>query len=152
MRIEFTVEGRPPKKHGEKSMWARNDEAFPIALLRERALQARRKLGINDCFRSLVSLELTIFIPKSRLESAGDLDNFVTGVCDGLQAADPKALPYLHSIFHEPRRAGIDPRQKLLIEDDSKVVSIAAKKVGVSEDKEIHYKVAVETVQAIPSS
>ena len=25
MRVGFTVKGRPPKKHGEKSMWARND-------------------------------------------------------------------------------------------------------------------------------
>ncbi len=38
MKIEFKVESRPPKKHGEKSMWARDDEAPYIARLRKKAL------------------------------------------------------------------------------------------------------------------
>lgn len=146
MRVRFTVKGLPPKKHGEKSMWARNDEAPRIASLREKALEARTKLGINDCFHSLVSLELRIFVPKSRLEPVGDLDNFITGVCDGLQTADSKVLPYLHKIFREPGREGIDPKQELLIENDSKVVSIIAKKIWLDEDQGEYYDVVVETV------
>jgi hypothetical protein len=149
MRVRFTVKGRPPKKHGEKSMWARNDEAPRIASLREKALETRTKLGINDCFHSLVSLELRIFVPKSRIESIGDLDNFITGVCDGLQAADSKVLPYLHRIFSEPGREGIDPKKALVIENDSKVVSILAKKIELDEDKEEFYDVVVETDQAV---
>jgi len=35
MHIEFTVRDIPPKKHGEKSMWAKNDEAPRVASLRE---------------------------------------------------------------------------------------------------------------------
>lgn len=62
MRIDFTVKGRPPKKHGEKSMWAREDEAPFVFLLREKALEARSKVGLNDCFRSLVALKLTVFV------------------------------------------------------------------------------------------
>jgi len=152
MRVRFIVRGRPPKKHGEKSMWTRNDEAPRIALLREKALEARMKLGINYCFHSMVSLELRIFVPKSRLETVGDLDNFITGVCDGLQAADSKVLPYLHEIFREPGREGIDPRKALLIENDSKVVSIIAKKLGLDEDQDEYYEVIVETVQTISSN
>lgn len=145
MHIRFTVNGRPPKKHGEKSMWARDDEAPRIVSLREKALEVRTKLGINDCFRTLVSLELRIFVPKSRLESIGDLDNFITGVCDGLQAADSKVLPYLNRVFSEPRREGIDPKKALVIENDSKVVSILAKKIELDEGKEEYYDVVVET-------
>jgi len=61
MRIEFTVKGRPPKKHGEKSMWARKKEAPLLVSLREKALEARSKGSINDCLSSLVALELTVF-------------------------------------------------------------------------------------------
>lgn len=146
MRIVFTVKGRPPKKHGEKSMWARNDEASQVLLLREKALEARSKAGLIDCFRSFVALELTIFVPKSRLESVGDLDNFITGVCDGLQAADYKVLPYLHKIFKKLGPEG-DPRRALLIENDAKVVFITAKKVASDREQDVYYKVAVEPVQ-----
>jgi len=146
MRVRFTVMGRPPKKHGEKSMWARNDEAPRVASLREKALEARTKLGINDCFHSLVFLGLKIFVPKSQLESVGDLDNFITGVCDSLQAADSKVFLYLHKIFHEPGREGIDPKKALVIENDSKGVSILAKKIGLDENEEVYYDVVVETV------
>lgn len=146
MRIEFTVKGRPPKKHGEKSMWARNDEAPSVLLLREKALEARSKAGLNDCFRSFVALELTIFAPKSRLESVGDLDNFITGVCDGLQAADSKVLPYLHKTFKKLGPEG-DPRRALFVENDAKVVSITAKKVVSESEQDVYYKVVVEPVQ-----
>lgn len=148
MRVEFSVRGRPPKKHGEKSMWARNDEVPFVISLREKALEARNKHEIKNCFHGLVSLELTVFVPKSQLESVGDLDSFITGVCDGLQAADPKVLPYLHKAFEEPQLNGIDPRHALLIENDSKVVCIIAKKVAVDTDRETRYDVAVETVQS----
>ena len=151
MRIEFTVKGRPPKKHGEKSMWARDDEAPLIALLREKALEAMLKAGLNDRFRSLVALELTVFTPRSQLESVGDLDSFIAGICDGLQAADSKVLPYLHEIFQEPGREGIDPRHALLIDNDAKVVSIIARKEALDENQEIYYKVAAELVQTVPS-
>ena len=151
MRIEFTVKGRPPKKHGEKSMWARDDEAPFVVLLREKALEARLKAGLDDCFCSLVALEFTVYVPRSRLELVGDLDNFITGICDGLQAADSKVLPYLYKIFQEPGREEIDPRHALLIDNDAKVVFITARKVALDEDQEMYYKVAIESVQTAPS-
>jgi hypothetical protein len=147
MRIEFTVNGRPPKKHGEKSMWARNDEALFIFSLRKEAFKARSRAGLDDCLRSLIALELTIFAPKPRVESIGDLDNFITGICDGLQAADSKVLPFMHEIFLEPNSKEIDPKKPLLFENDAKIMSIIAKKVALNQDQEIHYKVAIETIQ-----
>ena len=152
MRIEFTVKGRPPRKHGEKSMWARDDEAPFVASLREKALEARSKANLNHCFSSLVSLELTVFIPRSRLESVGDLDNFITGICDGLQAADSKVLPYLHPIFQEPGKEAIDPRNALLIENDAKVIDIRARKVVLDDDQEVYYTVAVEPQESLKKS
>jgi hypothetical protein len=146
MRVEFTIMGRPPKKHGEKSMWARSDEAPLVASLRDEAFKARLKTGLNDFFHSLVALEITVFVPKSQVESIGDLDSFIAGVCDALQAADPKVLPYLHEIFRESERGGIDPGSPLLIENDAKVVSIVARKVALRENQKVHYKVAIESL------
>lgn len=145
VRIEFTVKDRPPKKHGEKSMWAHPDEVRPIFSLKENVLEARSKAGLKDCFRMFVALELTVFTPRSKLASVGDLDNFITGVCDGLQAADPRVHP--HKIFQEPHRKGIDPKNALLFDNDAKVVSIIAKKVPLKDDQEVYYKVAVEPIE-----
>jgi len=144
MRVEFTVTGLPPKKHGEKSMWARSDEAPRVASLRKKAFEARTQARLDGPFHSLVTLELKIFVQKSKLESIGDLDSFIAGVCDGLQAADPKVLPYLHKVFQEAVMEGAAPRHALLIENDAKVVSITARKVTLEENQEVYYKVAVE--------
>ena len=146
MRLEFAVKGHPPKKHGEKSMWSRKDEAPFVAVLREKALEARTKSGFNDCFQSNITLELAMFVPQSQIESIGDLDNFITGVCDSLQSAYPSVFPYMHSIFQEPSRKKIDPRYPILFEDDAKIMTITAKKIAIDNDQEMYYKVAIETV------
>ena len=149
MRIEFKVPGYPPKKHGEKSMWARSDEAPHVASLRNEAYKARLKTGCTRHLQSFVTLELRVFVPRSKLESAGDLDNFITGVCDGLQAADPKVLPYLHEVFQEVTAKGATPEYPLLIENDAKVVSIIARKVSLDECQSLYYEVAVESVNEL---
>ncbi|MBA7673551.1 hypothetical protein ES703_81752 [subsurface metagenome] len=143
MRVEFTVTGHPPKKHGEKSMWARDDEAPKVASLREKASEAMSKAGLDGTFESLVSLELRVFVPKSQLESVGDLDNFITGVCDSLQAADSKVLPYLDMNL-VGLKGKSDPKHPLLISNDAKVVSIIARKIALEENQNIYYEVAVE--------
>ncbi len=144
IRVEFTVMGTPPKKHGEKSMWARGDEAPRVASLRRKAFDARSQARLDGPFQSLVTLELEVFVPKSELESIGDLDNFITGVCDSLQAADPKVLPYLHKVFQEEVAKEATPEHPLLIQNDAKVVSITARKVVLEENQKVYYKVAIE--------
>jgi len=127
-------------------MWARDDEAPFVLALREEALVARNKAGLDQCFCSSVAIELTLFVPRSRLQSVGDLDSFITGICDGLQAADSKVLTYLHRIFQEPGREAIYPAHALLIDNDAKVVSIIAGKVALDENQEMYYEVAVESI------
>jgi hypothetical protein len=141
MRIEFSISGRPPKKHGEKSMFSRSDEVEYVAKIREEALKARSKFGIDNCFSSWVRLELLVFARD--VENIGDLDTFVSGVCDALQAADLKVLPHLHPIFE--RNKSIDPRIPILLEDDKKVVSIVAQKMQATKD---YYTVIIESVDS----
>ncbi len=143
MRIEFSVNGRPPKKHGEKSMWARGDEAPLVASLRTEALEARLKAGLNSPIDSLVALELHIFVPRRQLESIGDLDSFIAGVCDSLQRADHKVLPYLDKRL-QGLKGEAHPSYALLITNDAKVVSIIARKEALNEDSGDYYKVSVE--------
>jgi hypothetical protein len=146
MRIEFTVNGRPPKKHGEKSMWDRDDESFVLAKLRERALEARLRAGLHDCFDGFVLLELSVYVPRSKITAVGDLDNFVTGICDVLQAADSK-ITHFHPVFLETQNRAVDPRKAILIKNDSKVLSITARKLALNEGEDVYYKVAVEPVK-----
>ena len=84
MKIEFQVEGKPPKKDGANSMWGKNSEAQNIVNLRNAAFKKREET-IKEPFHSRVSLELIINAPESELERMGDLDNFITGVCDAFR-------------------------------------------------------------------
>jgi len=146
MQIEFTVEDCPPKKHGEKSMWDSKIEAPRVASLREKAYEARLRAGFHDCFRGLVELEITVFVPKSQLETVGDLDNFIAGICDSLQAADVK-IPSFHKTFHKLAEDNkLHPKHPILIDNDAKVVSIIGKKVALDERQGIYYKVVVKAV------
>lgn len=151
MKISFPVPGRPPRQKQGYSMWSRSlNEAPLVVKLRLSALEAMEKEGLSDCFHSFISLKLTLFVPRSQLESIGDLDTFVTGVCDGLQAADNSSRLILHSIFLDPQYKEISPNRPLLIEDDSRVISIVAKKMPLGEDQkdqEVHYEVIVESME-----
>ena len=128
MKIEFQVEGKPPKKDGANSMWGKNSEAQNIVNLRNAAFRKREET-IKEPFHSRVSLELIINAPESELERMGDLDNFITGVCDGLQAADPRAK--MSEVITQ--ESIIDPRIPLLLFTDAKVFEISAKKVKSQE-------------------
>lgn len=147
MHIEFLVKGRPPKKGQGWSMWGTDDEAPLVASLRGAAREAQPRYGIRGCFPSLVDLEIAVFVPEDKLESIGDLDNFITGVCDGLQKADCQAT--IHKIFKEPGRERIDPSLALLIKNDAKVVSIVARKVTLAKGcQETYYTVKVRSAKA----
>ena len=87
-QIEIRVEGdAPPKKDGANSMWAKLPEVSRLILLRKAALEAMEGAGP---FRKNISIKLEIHCPIERLAGVGDLDNFVSGVCDGLMAAGPR--------------------------------------------------------------
>lgn len=152
MRIEFTVEGRPPRKQQTTSMWSQPKEAKLVANLRVKALEAMKKAGLNECFNSHVSLDITLVTPYSILERIGDLDTFITGICDGLQAAHNNAHTSIHELFQNPAYSEIDPRRPLLIMNDSQIMSITAKKkslqLGQGMYYAMYYKVAVDSIES----
>lgn len=137
--VKFTVDGRPPRKPG----WA-IDEAVLILELRAKALEARTKAGLNDCFHHPVRLELTVFGPNIINKDdpqtyIGDIDSFLAGVCESLQAAKENAP--LNLIFS--CRPDLNPSIPLIIENDSLVITAVARKI---EDKTEHYTVLIERV------
>jgi len=136
MAIEFKVQGKPPKKDGANSMWGKKSEAQNIVNLRKAAIKARNELKSTP-FTGRVSLELTIYADNAVIENMGDLDNFITGICDGLQAADPRANMQ-DLILNEGT-----PYQPVLYYSDAKVVNIQAKKIPI-EKQETHYTVKVK--------
>ena len=138
--VRARAEGKPPKKDGANSMWGKKSEAPNIVNLRNAAFRKREET-IKTPFNSRVSLDLVIYAPESELERMGDLDNFITGVCDGLQGADARAK--MHEIIS--RESEVDPRLPLLLYTDAKVFEITAKK-RESQDMGWHYKIRLNEI------
>jgi hypothetical protein len=138
-QIEFRVDGDvPPKKDGANSMWAKRPEVSRLMLLRKAALEAMQGAGP---FRKNISIKLEIHCPAERLAGVGDLDNFVSGVCDGLMAAGPRIGRDTRWMADE--LASINPELAIAIEDDSEVCSIMAMK-ETSHDGSMWYRVILE--------
>lgn len=141
-RVEFSVYDKPPKKDGANSMWSKESEFHRIVALRQAALKAMMDCGLNAPFEEFVSLRLDLFIPKAKIASVGDLDNFITGICDGLQAADPRSR--LYSSFNRLDNSRIHPMVPLLLTNDALVVEIVALKNSIPESSRMYYTVAIE--------
>ncbi len=146
--VNFIINGKPPRKHNNKSVWSNPTEIPRIVQLREKALEARKNAGFDSYFNCPVRLDLTVFAPnivdRDRKQTGnddpnayvGDLDTFVAGVCESL-----KPNLELKPDFIFPGKDDISPNKPINIKDDSLIVSIIAKKV---EDGDIHYSVVVE--------
>ena len=76
---------------------------------------------------------------KSGEKGSGDLDNFITGVCDGLMNAHPRAK--IHRLFCES--SNVDPAKAIAFDDDSEVTQICARRRFGPVDE---YVVVVEGV------
>lgn len=89
--------------------------------------------------RSSIKLSLRLHLPRND-RSVGDLDNFITGICDGLMAATQRSKVEWWS-----RHVGdpVHPSLAVAIEDDSEVVQIQAEKV-VGQTTEPWYEVILE--------
>jgi len=112
---------------------------------------AQQKAGIFEPFQSPVRLEFTLFAARSYFSFVssnyiGDLDTFVTGICDGLQAAHGN-VQSAHPLFQSLQNTAMDFRHDLLIKNDAQVVSITAKKVPIDNQQQPYYKVIVEPVE-----
>ena len=120
MKVQFTVHGLPPKKDGANSMWGKREEAEKIRALR---LEAAAAFAGRPPLRENIKLTLRAYVGSGNTRRTGDLDNFVTGICDGLQAADPRAK--IAADFEDHIR----PTQAVGIDDDAQVIQIQATKV-----------------------
>lgn len=154
-RISFEVKGElPPKKDGANSMWGKEKCTEPKRLiaLRKKALE---ELGSKPDFidgepyfekTESIRLELSIQVASWRRDTSGekgsgDLDNFITGVCDGLMKAHPRAK--INPLFLRPENSDVDPAKAIVFADDSQVTQICARRRFGPADE---YVVVVEGV------
>ena len=143
-RIQFSVDDKPPKKSTADSCWT-SKEVNHVFELRKKALEARKKAGLNDCFTCPVRITLTVYAPnilhrKDRSDYVGDLDSIVGGVCESLRSADEQ-------VGHVPIFAGYDeiaPKVPLILEDDDQVKEIIADK---KVENKTHYIVVIEPLE-----
>lgn len=137
-RVEFRVHGGlPPKKDGANSMWGKVSEQARLIALRQAAAGA---MGSRPPFRTAIHLELEIHGPERDLRRMGDLDNFITGVCDGLMAA---AGARTDPCWDGTDVAAVHPSRTIAIQDDAEVVVISARKVADGAGA-TWYRVALE--------
>ena len=141
MRLQFRITGYPPKKNGAQSIWGKPLEARRLAELRSAALYA---LNGNPPLRSNIKLTLKIHVGAVNDRTTGDLDTFVTGVCDGLMAAYPGGK--LDPIWNKPELSNIHPSKSLAIVDDCQVVYIQAEKI-IGDTNQPWYEVALEGIK-----
>jgi hypothetical protein len=137
MSYQFEVKGLPPKKGGEDSMWSKKLESERLVALRQAALKA---FSGQPPLRSNIKLILKIRIPVNN-RSIGDLDTFVSGVCDGLMKRDPKSK--LHPTWRNPEYQDVHPDIVIAIVDDSQVIDIQAEKV-IGDLNQQRYEVMLE--------
>jgi len=134
-KYELEISDLPPKKYGANSMWNKSSEASKIIALRKEALAKIKDIPLRK------NLRLTIYIYlQQNNKNIGDLDNFITGICDGLMTAKNKAKI-------SPKFEGmpeINPRAVEFIEDDFRVLKINAEKILINEVP--HYEVIIEEI------
>ena len=134
MKIFFKVTGIPPKKDGANSMWRKGSEFERLKNLRIAAIQA---MGGRSPATSMFQLHLRLYAAPEN----GDLDNFITGICDGLMAAHPRT-PIDTELW-----SGISefaqPNKSICYTDDKLIVKIIAERL-TSDAHDQHYEVELE--------
>ena len=134
MEVKFEVHNLPPKKDGANSMWRKGAELPRLKSLRVAALKA---WGNAPLLAEKAELEIFIYTdPRS-----GDLDNFITGICDGLTAAHPNTPIDDEAWIDIPSEA--HPRNAIALSDDSIVERIVAERLqysGFGPWYEVHIK------------
>ena len=138
-RYTFRVQGfLPPKKGMDLSMFSKPSEAEKIAALRVAALEAMHG---DPPLQKDICLSLIVHVGALNVRITGDLDNFITGVCDGLQAALPNAK--IAEIFSKPEFMAVHPARPIGMIDDVQVIEISARKV-VGDTLKPWYEVTIE--------
>jgi len=148
-RIEFTVEGKPPKKTSRESLWSKKSKQTKLIVnLREKAFEEYHNKGLAECFIGKIKFSLKVFAPnitkrKDSEDYVGDLDSLVAGVLDSLQPPPEHPDFEIDPVFLEKDKVGPDfPK---IIEDDAQVLEVIAKKVSTKDTSGLTwYRVVIE--------
>ncbi len=134
MGVRFTVQGLPPKKDGANSMWRKSTEVPRLKALRSVAVQAMQGVVWQS---SPLCLRLRICAAIGE----GDLDNFITGICDGLMGAHWNTPIIIDEWQDVPEAAR--PYYAIAFRDDKWIMRIVAERL-VPDDRERFYEVELE--------
>ena len=144
-RIQFTVDGKPPKKV-KPSLWSENSKQTQLILdLRQRAYEESKKCGLDEHFHGSVKLTLTVYDPnpferKDRHDYLGDLDALIGGVFESLQPSPPED----NNLIIDPllkEKKEIRNDVALIIADDAQITTTVARK---RKNKKSFYTVLIE--------
>jgi len=134
MTISVTIDGVPPKKDGANSMWRKPAEVERIRRLR---VAVARAFAGAPCFEVSCRMELEVRARRSE----GDLDNFVTGVCDALQAVHPNT-PIAVQDWDDVEDAA-RPDRRIAWKDDALVDEIRASRVAIEGGERASYRLTI---------
>jgi hypothetical protein len=112
MSVSFSVQGVPPKKDGSSSMWGKSSEIVRLKALRSEACRA---LSGHEFTHEPLALSIRVFAP----DGAGDLDNFATGILDGLMAAS--LMTSIDPAIWSDVPEGVQPDKTIAFRDDKHV-------------------------------
>ena len=122
-----------------------------VAQLTALRAEAHRAMAGNTPFDEPIELELLVRRAGVRddaplgLRRVGDLDALVAGVCDGLQAANPRAFEEADWDDLDP---AIRPPEPIVYTDDSWICRVVAEVVPTEND--IAYEVTVRRARRRP--
>lgn len=117
--IDFTVEGLPPIKRGSESMWGKQ-----IARIRQLRAAAGAKPHTPATLDQEVHLRIVVYAEVRD----GDLDGFVSGICDGLQPAPANFHSYIREEDWADLPESAQPRRALGFTDDRAISQIDAER------------------------
>jgi hypothetical protein len=138
VRFTLSVPDVPPKKDAARSMWMKPFQVERLKRLRLAAVSAVTESG-KVVPTGLVHLSVHIYAPPE----LGDLDSFVSGICDGLMAAHP-LVPIDPSLWSElPEEAR--PDRPIIFVDDRVITKIEAER-HEADSFGIRYELVLEIV------
>lgn len=126
LKVEFEIrDDLPPKKDGANSMWRKPGEIERLIKLRAKAVEVfAGRLPLSESIHVGLSIHLA-----SNSRTTGDLDNFITGVLDGLQAAAPGTPWHDMPRWNQPDAELCRPDRVVAIVDDCEVIEVTARKI-----------------------
>lgn len=119
-------------------MWNRPLERKRLVSLRQKALEA---FDGQLPLEGNIKIRLKIYIAENK-PFIGDLDTFLTGICDGLMRIAPRSK-LEGDFWSQPEYIDIHPEKFAVIKDDGEVISIQGEKI-IGETKQHRYEITIE--------